>query len=115
MKKSDLKTGMRVKLQGGQVYIVVLDYETTNYGHQDIFFISKSGFMVGSNYDEDLVYRGDDSYDIIEVYSRPLDAFLLDIKQRGELLWKRQPPKEMTLAEIEKMLGYPVKIIGERS
>ena len=76
---------MRVKLQGGQVYIVVLTTETTNYGHQDIFFISK-GFMVGKNYDEDLVYRGDDSYDIIEVYHLIDGIFLLDIKQRGELL-----------------------------
>lgn len=27
------------------------------------------------------------------------------------LIWKRQQPKEMTVAEISKELGYPIKVV----
>lgn len=30
-----------------------------------------------------------------------------------ELIWEQPEVKEMTVAEIEKILGYPVKIVKE--
>jgi len=114
MKKSDLITGMRVKTKNGYTYIVVRDYDTANYGHQDILFAGIKGFMTGDSYDDDLLCEGLNGYhDIAEIYTKPADSNFLDIESRGTLLWKRPEPREMTLAEIEYKLGYPVKIIKE--
>lgn len=110
MKKSDLKTGMRVRFKNGRIYIVIRDYDTASYGHQDVLFVNNVGFMVGSDYREDLLYR-DDNYSVSEVYSSPVDSYFLDIERKGRLLWERQEPKEMTLEEIEAELGYPVRVI----
>ena len=110
MKKSDLKTGMRVRFKNGRIYIVIRDYDTASYGHQDVLFVNDFGFMVGSDYGEDLLYR-DDDYSVSEVYASPSDSYFLDLERKGRLLWERQEPKEMTLADIEAELGYPVKVV----
>ena len=112
MKKSDLKKGMRVRLKNGRILIVIRDYETARYEHQDILFADDYGFMPGDDYGEDLLYR-DDDYSVSEVYANPGDSHFLDVKRKGEFLWERPEPKEMTLADIEAELGYPVKIIGK--
>jgi hypothetical protein len=31
-----------------------------------------------------------------------------------DVIWKREEPKELTVAQIEKELGYKVKIVGEQ-
>lgn len=54
----------------------------------------------------------------------PIDQDLLDEYNSGEYettSWKfcekatEAPAKELTVAEIEKLLGYPVKIVGEKA
>ena len=34
------------------------------------------------------------------------------VKRRLTLIWERKEPKEMTLEDIERELGYPVKIVS---
>ena len=51
--------------------------------------------------------------DIIRVY-RTNGLTLTDmlVKRHLTLIWERKEPKEMTLADIERELGYPVKIVS---
>jgi myo-inositol-hexaphosphate 3-phosphohydrolase len=69
--KSDLKTGMRVRFRYGDVYAVLKDCDTSEYGHQDILFANPkgNGFMVGSSYGNNLLMyeRSEKEYDIVEV------------------------------------------------
>lgn len=67
------------------------------------------------------MYRSN-GYDIVQVYEVPTYAFwrfryidtMLDtIVLMCELIWEREEKKEMTIAEIEKELGYSIKIVKE--
>ena len=54
-----------------------------------------------------------DALDLIAVYfwQRRIHRMVLDIDARNEAL---APVKEMTIAEIEKQLGYSIKIVKEK-
>ena len=95
MKKSDLKTGMRVRVRNGGVYLVIKDVDTMLYGHQDIAFVNNISFICGNDYTEDLKDNNNLNYDIVEVFQVNHDekslltyAFL-DLKRRFSI-WKRQ-------------------------
>ena len=114
--KDDLKVGYVVKTRNGTLYMVVPDKS------DDLVLIRATN--VGApvyKYRCDLVHVDRDKYhllkgmDIMEVYDRPdLSYKALDISTDGrKLLWKREEPKEMTLEEVEKALGYPVKIVNK--
>jgi hypothetical protein len=113
LKKSDLKTGMRVETVSGELYIVLTDYTTINYGHQDIFFCGKNGFLIGEKYDDQLRrgYDEADYYSVKRVYACPGDGHVLDLSEKGKLLWEREEPKEMTIEEIQQKLGYKIKVV----
>ena len=89
------------------------DIVTQRNGNKKIYCINRDGF-VGINDNSYLHYRnytenlldkdGDEIYDIMKV-ERPAKyetVFIRDTKV-----------KEMTIAEIEKELGYPIKVIKE--
>lgn len=113
MKKSDLIAGKHV-------------VETSD-GAKYLIFDSKEGkFMFGihyglmdlERYHEDLTRNSaDKKYDITKVYELKCPASQYSIKERCEeyldLVWERTEPKEMTMAELEKELGYKVKIVKE--
>lgn len=63
-----------------------------------------------SNHDENGVYEDSE---IIAIYGPTRNKFLLDNStERRTLLWKRETPAvDMTLEEIEKKLGHPVRIV----
>lgn len=61
-------------------------------------------------------YPGDPELDIMKIYGYhpfPRNAWACSIENR-ELIWERKEKKEMTIAEIEKELGYSVKIVKEK-
>ena len=87
---------LRKKLRSGMIavtplgdYIVLTDCETVNYGSQDFCLIENNGFMVGSNYKEDLSFR---SYSINALYKPTVDAatYRMNYSNR-HLIWTRQP------------------------
>ena len=62
------------------------------------------------------------NYDVVEVYRIPDYGFQYIRKQTLKeliknnlvtLIWEREEKKEMTIAEIEKELGYSIKIVKE--
>jgi hypothetical protein len=113
MKKSDLKTGMRVKTRSGKIYLVIKDIDSMLYGHQDIAFINSNSFSCGGNYMEDLKYNSDSSYDIVEVFQihddpkALLNDKFLDLDKRLSI-WKREEytDEQKEVFKALKVLGF---------
>ena len=100
MTKSDLKNRMVVEVRNGKRYLVV-----------DYLLMCDSGFLLLSDYDEDLMHNGDKDFDIVKVfgYVRTFDQ----IEKCNDVIWQRQEAKKLTLKEIENILGYHVEIAEE--
>lgn len=89
MKKSELKTGMIVKIALGVYYVVLKDCDTEYYGHQDILFLRRGGFfLTGDNFSEDLV-SSVEMCTITAVYKCPLSDVLDMDLNNCELIWNR--------------------------
>lgn len=58
--------------------------------------------------------RGNEDNDIVKIY-RTDGRVLKDMfsPRLLTLIWERKEPKEMTLADIERELGYPIKIVSD--
>lgn len=106
--KADLKTGMVVETRDENRYFV-LEQEGR------IKVIDVVGSCLGEIYDDFTADKKED--DIMVIYQAPdfddvnemVDLYM----KNGYVLWERQEPREMTLEEIEKELGYKIKIVGE--
>ena len=107
MKKSDLKAGYLVKFRNGAIKMVM---PTTG----QVVFVGEEGAWIGSNeYDNNLKCLAGSDYDIIKVWGYTdyaCDSIKFDEDSREILLEEK---REMTISEIEKELGYPIKIIKE--
>lgn len=113
MTKSDLRTGMRVTKRDGTKLIVMLN---CNYGCDYSCNILVNNIEYCWHdlrfYNEDLTHEKYREDDIVKVEqpNHPYQIFFLD-SNKFTTIWQRPEHKEMTLADIEKELGYPVKII----
>lgn len=121
MQKSDLKTGMVVELRNGDIYLVMYAPDL----RKRVFISFDGGFLDYRDYSEDLTF-GQPQYirefnprdfDIVKIYT--LGETLWNIlKDKNRLqyktIWHREETKEMTVAEIEKELGYKIRIVGDK-
>ena len=107
--KADLKTGMVVEIRGGGRYLVI--------GNR---MVNEDDHLLLGDYREDLT-DGDDmtDFDIVKVYEINSD-YLYDIEDvllhsSLNLIWERKEEvvKEMSVEEIEKELGYKVKVVNK--
>lgn len=113
MKKSDLKTGMRVRMRNNQIYLVIKDIQHVD-SHEEFAVISGTGFIKGSNYNDELinVFGYSNNYDIMEVYTineklnSLLNAYTLDLDKKFSI-WKRQ---EYT--DEQKEIFKALKVLG---
>lgn len=114
--KDDLKVGYVVKTRNAGLYMIM----PTNDDSLILVREGRQGEPV-NNYLPDLMHNLSSRFasvqtlDIMEVYGRPAlkyHALCISTENRP-LLWKREEPKEMTLEEVEKALGYPVKIVNK--
>ena len=123
MKKSDLKTGYLVVTRDGHEYVVYLNV-LTDYQHdkkpEDIIVCNQGDSRRWEGldvYNEDLTYKGKENRnDIMEIHLLYHPFALQDMsycKQMRKLLWKREETKELTVKQIEEILGYSIKIIKE--
>lgn len=94
MTRDDLRGGMICESREGNQYIW-LD------GKLNLIFIYYSEETGADLRNED----GIKEHDIIRVYAK-------GGSDRKYLIWERKEPKAMTLADIERELGYPVKIVS---
>ena len=106
--KSDLRSGDVVVRQNGVAKIVCIETGT---------LICKTGYDVLTYINQDFSNKLDNDYDIIEVY-RPTDGYHCQFYEgaykKGKLMYKRQDKKKMTLADIEKELGYGIEVVSEK-
>lgn len=108
MKKSELKTGMWVTTRNGNRYMVVKDVQTQMYGYQEVAFMGKEGFTVGSNLNEDLRCNQGEDWDIVEVRGNKEGniSSLTYLGQNQPVLWKEKKTLTLTLEELIKKAGY---------
>lgn len=94
MTKAGLKDGMICESREGNQYI----WLNGKLNLITIYYSEETG--------EDLKNEdGIKEHDIVRVYAEGMS-------DRKYLIWERKEPKEMTLADIERELGYPVKIVS---
>lgn len=110
MRLSDLRTGMVVETKGGDRYLV-LQVEG------GILFMGAEGsnYMkswVEPKHEEDMTC-GDDDSTIMKVF-RPVHVFQ-HVMRTTSLLWERQQEQELTVEEISRRLGYPVKVVAHNA
>lgn len=105
MKKEDLKTGMRVEDRNGEIKIV-----SVGISSDDAFINSRGIYIYMSSYSSDLINYNYNEFTIVKVYDAPEGRKVFNDLYKGELLWQRDETKELTMAELEKELGYKVKI-----
>lgn len=111
MLKSDLKTGMVVQTRIGAKFLVMLNPDCEG---RDLICFS-GAYMRLSEYTNTLEYPNSD-YDIVKVFTVGESIGWLFLNKNGlnyKLIWERNEPKEMTIAEIEKELGHKIKIVGD--
>lgn len=116
MTKKDLKSGMTVITRNGNKYLVLTNCGSSTL--QDFCLVNPTGFLRSCGYTDDLLNNigGDeyDQWDIMAVYNDRISANTYSMPTNLDPIWKRIEPvryKEMTIAEIEEKLGYPIKIV----
>jgi len=112
MKKSDLKTGMKVVTSEG-VYIVM---KNTSQGSDYLVCISESGYLNLDGYNDDMkritILEHKPQFDIIEVYESSdfLTSFNTN-KFQCDPIWEREKDiPEYTIDELTEKLGFEFKI-----
>ena len=118
MTKSELKTGMVVTTKEGHKYRVyrniATDYTNLSDKNNDVLVSSLADWLRLENYNDNLTHKLYKEYDImkVELVNHPYDFIKdLDNVKITKTLWERQEVKELTVAEISKLLGYEVKIV----
>lgn len=117
MKKSDLRTGHIVTTRNGSEYVVYQGVEIRGTIEGKVLVGKKENksWEPLDNYKEDLTHCFISDFDIVKVEEAYSVFVLQDIdymRDNRKTIWKREKePKEMTVAEIENLLGYPVKIV----
>lgn len=102
--KADLKPGMVVEMRDGNRFLLI-----------DNTLIGSKEWDTMNSFADDLINKLHHDCDICKVY-HPKGRYveqLLDDKYLT-LIWEREEAKEMTVAEIEKQLGYKVKVISDK-
>ena len=122
MKKSELKTGYVVRLRNGNDYVVYrgvsIMYNGNHYTDVLVRVVGdESSWFSLTDFGDDLLCNEFSEWDIVKVFNITHAYTLQNVKYNSnldnDLLWSRVEPKEMTLAEIEMALGYPIKIVKE--
>lgn len=118
MTKSELRTGMVVTLRNGDKYMVFRGIQT-NYTNEDVLVHpDANGWIRLGSYNEDMTQKGNqnDSFDIMEVWEADYPLYFMSSNKEDHyfLIWEREEPKEMTMAEIEAALGYKIKIVERK-
>ena len=108
MKKSDLRSGMIVRLRNGNLY-VTMEVE----GH--LIITNKNSWNPLDNYKEDLTEKHNFAkLDIVEIYRGYCGNIDLMFKVTPEKrIWDREIPKKVTMKEVCEKFGYEIEIVWE--
>lgn len=109
MTNADLIAGMLVELKNGRIGILI----PVGKGKLEVYDEALNALSPAFLYTDASDMRSiEKDYAIVTVYDLTYrDCYdLFDAKYRN-LLWKWKGPKELTVREIENILGYPIKIV----
>ena len=114
MTKKDLRTGHIVTLRNGIKYMVMRQAQTDTSNHD--ILAKEAGFMFLHNFTESLESKNGKVLDIVKVECAIgfVDLLVPIGSVEYETIWEREEPKQMTVAEIEAILGYKVEIISDQ-
>ena len=103
-----------VKLEGTyKVRYYATWFEVYDEKGNEIYYEENSGFWIKREYDENdnvIYYEDSNGYWIKRKYNEKGNEIYRE-NSKGEIIDKRV--KELTIEEIEKLLGYKIKIKGE--
>ena len=107
--KSMLEPCMVVKLRNGELVYVA------NTKNGLCLLDERKNWIKIQDYDDELCYQvgKNECFDIMEIYDLSelaQQSMKISIVDR-RLLWKRKEVKKMTVAEIQKELGYKIEIV----
>ena len=123
MTKSELKTGMVVTYRDGREAMVFKDCADNNFPNifkkEASMLISEEATWLDLRFiNEDLLYTSGCVNDLdiimVECVRRPSLLWQHYDPKNYTVIWERNPPKKMTVAEIEAILGYRVEIVSEK-
>ncbi len=113
MKKSELRTGMLVKIEGKENLLKVT---VSNIVNTDTATLEESGnnIMGWDSINDDLSSKCFSTYNIIEVYAPKNCRGILNFNLKDhKLIWAKEKVTEMTVRELEKKYNIKnLKIIG---
>jgi hypothetical protein len=102
--KSDLQCGMVVEYRGGGRRMVLGDRLIGLQSEMQLSYFNDTLEQINSSYTIDKVYKSN---------AHRLDSYFNDYNL--ELIWERPiKKKKMTIAEIEKELGYKIEIVDDK-
>ena len=114
--KDSLKTGMIVKTKNNAIWMVLKD---SIYG--DILLricdnVSVARRISLTEITKDLQHKNNDGLAIVKVAKPDFFPDIFDLEtelSNSTVVYQRKEPKEITISEIEKILGYKIKIVKE--
>lgn len=118
MTKSELKTGMILTTRNGEDFVLLHNFYCIAQNPINCLVSQYGQWMNLNEYDDDLIHTSMiEELDImsVKIIYHPHKLFRdkwEDIKT--ETIWERNPPKKMTVSEIESILGYKIEIIAEK-
>lgn len=108
----DIKSGYLVELRNGKLYMCMRHNQNE---FNKVFINVNHEFVSSKVYNSNLCCMLTERNDIMKVWG--LNDFagccLSFITKNRPLLYKRNEAKEMTLKQIEDILGYSIKIVKE--
>lgn len=119
-----VKNGMLVKLRNGKIAVVMRDM----YNGDDRLITLEDDdsdsvqLCYYNNSDMTLHMYGDNDsdWDIMEVCEPVFYPNLSNYDEafcglnNNNVIWKREQPKELTVGQIEKILGYKIKVVADK-
>lgn len=123
MTKSELQTGMIITTREGKEYVFVKDFIVNNNHTMES---CDEGILVNGqiaswtrlvNYNCDMKHKTHKPLDImkVEIADHPYAFTNIQYdKSDRKLVWERKDPKQMTVAEIEAILGYKIEIVSDK-
>ena len=106
----DLGTRMVVETRDKCRYLVFRDKEEIHFMNANGNTCIRNSQGFGPRYDENMK-NGNPDKDILKVFPK-VNTFE-EVKTVNGPIWERKEPKKMTVAEIQKELGYGVEVIAD--
>ena len=99
--------GKVIETRNGYRYLVVGNKDNV-FGTRDLGYVIISG-----QYTDDLKSNYNSSFDINKVLSAKTFKLSNCIANSEHIIWERKEIKEMTVSDVEKLVGCKVKIVGQ--